>query len=647
MFVKAAIYPRWISFWVVFLLSASVAQAEEYQLNLHQAELREFIDTVARLTGKTVLVDPDVSGQVDILSHRKLSKDELNALFQAQLAMRGYTLVQIRPDIFKVVGIEKARTEPSVVEEGQVQQGESVVTEMIEVKHVPVAKLVSVLRPLINSQIGLVEPFEQSNTLLITERQSNIDRLLRIIRQLDQEAKQRVEIIPVVNASAHDIQQILSKTLQNGANSTGGVGTVVVDNRTNSLMLTGSDVEREQLRDLIKQLDSPRANDSNARVIRLRFAKAEDLVEVLDSLSGTLLQKDETRAATSDSSTELSIKALAQNNALVLTGKAEHIKAMESLIRELDVRRAQVLVEAIIVELSESRSKELGLQWLFRGGFDHSTVPVGTINTSGQSSSAVTLGKAIAGGSNDPLLDSLSSVQGMGLGIGQFLDNGLSFSALLIALANDADSNILSTPSLLTLDNEEASILVGQEVPVITGSAAGSNNDNPFQTVSRKEIGIKLEVTPQINEGDVVQLAIRQEVSSLSGQTETDIITNKREINSTVLVDNGSVVILGGLIDDDIQESTAKVPLLGDLPIIGRSFRTDKTKRVKRNLMVFIRPTILRESDQLQKISRDNYQKIRTEQNKRVERGVLLLPDEEAPLLPEWEYPLGNMMDAG
>ena len=647
MLSKTNVSYRLLGCWLIFLFGLSAAHADEYELNLHQVELREFIDTIARLTGKTVLVDHDLSGQVDILSHRKLSKDELNALFQAQLAMRGYTLVQIRPNIFKLVALDKARTEPSVIQAGEIQQSETVVTQMIEVKHVPVTKLVSVLRPLINSQIGMVEPFEQSNTLLITERQSNIDRLLGIIRQLDKEAKHSVEIIPVLNASAHDIQQMLSKTQQGGVSNTDGAGTVVVDNRTNSLMLTGSDEEREQLRQLIKQLDSPRENDANARVIRLRFAKAADLVEVLDSLSGTLLQKDETKSAGNNTSTELSIKALTQNNALVLTGKAEHIKAMESLIRDLDVRRAQVLVEAIIVELSESRSKELGVQWLFRGGFDHSTVPVGTINTSGQNSSAVTLGKAIAGGENDPLLDSLSSVQGMGLGIGQFLDNGLSFSALLVALANDTDSNILSTPSLLTLDNEEASILVGQEVPVITGSAAGSNNDNPFQTVSRKKIGIKLEVTPQINEGDVVQLAIRQEVSSLSGQTETDIITNKREISSTVLVDNGSVVILGGLIDDDIQESTAKVPLLGDLPIVGRGFRTDKTKRVKRNLMVFIRPTILRESDQLQKVSRENYQKIRTEQNKRVEKGVLLLPEEEAPILPEWEYPLGNMMDAG
>ncbi len=320
-----------------------------------------------------------------------------------------------------------------------------------------------------------------------------------------------------------------------------------------------------------------------------------------------------------------------------MSGSPHIITNLSEVIRDLDIRRAQVLVEAIIIEVSDTRAKELGVQWLFRGD-DSGSQPVGGINFGGGASGSTgTPGIIDLLGGEEAAAGAVSGLRGAAFGVGKIRDGAFSFAALLTALSSDSQSNILSTPSLLTLDNEEASILVGQEIPVITGSTASSTNTNPFQTISRQEVGIKLLVTPQINDGDAVQLAIEQEVSSLSPSTNAaDVITNKRTIKTAVLVNDGATIVLGGLIDDQVEEQSARVPLLGDIPILGRLFRADGTNTTKRNLMVFIRPTIVRDQATLSELSSRKYNYIRAEQMAKAESGINLFPFTDMAVLPAW-----------
>lgn len=616
--------------------SALVASAEGYQLDMRNAQLRDFINTVAKLTEKTIVIDPRVSGVVDIQSHRELSPDELYEVFLVQLSVHGYAVVDLGNGILKVIPAQGARVEGNTVSsEGVADASEAIVTRMIQVNNVDVAKLVPVLRPMINNQTGLIESFGQANVLLVTDKESNVKRLLEIVRKLDKADSRAFEIVELKNASAQEMRDILKDIVQQMGQSQEGnsAPTIAADLRTNSVLIRGDATDRAYLKQVIRKLDGEVQTSANTRVIYLRYAKAKDLVEVLDSVSESILKGTGGNGSKEQERSSLSIKAHEQTNSLILSGSPTLIRSMETVIRKLDIRRAQVLVEAIIVELSESRSKQLGVDWLFRGATSESIVPFGTINNSGGTSSAATVGKALISGTDSELLDSLSGIQGVGAGLGKFSAGSLSFSALLIALTSDSDTNVLSTPSLLTMDNEEASILVGQEVPVITGSTAGDNNDNPFQTITRQDVGVTLKVKPQINEGNAVQLSIYQEVSSLSGLTASDIITNKREITTTVLVDDGDVIVLGGLIDDDVQESASKVPVLGDLPGLGRVFRTDKARRTKRNLMVFIRPVIIRDASTLQEISHEKYRYIKARQLSHSQNGVTKFDNKEGPAL--------------
>lgn len=624
---------------LLLLMAALSVSAAGYQLDMRDVELRDFVDTVAKLTQKTIVIDPRVSGKVDIRSHRQLSQTELYELFLAQLSVNGFTVVDVGNGILKVIPSEGARVEGvELSNTTSADSGETIVTRLIEVENVDVAKLLPLLRPLINNQSGLIESYGETNVLLVTDRESNVRRILEIIHKVDKSDTQKLEIIALKNAAAAELQQILSDLLQSRSGGQEGgkrAPTVSADRRTNSLLIRGDAQSRAYMKKVIARLDGDIQSNANIRVIYLHYAKAKDLVEVLDSVSDTLQQGEKAEIQRTEGGA-LRIKAHEETNSVILSGNPVMIRSMEAVIRKLDIRRAQVLVEAIIVELSENRSKELGMQWLFRGGTE-GTLPFGTINPSSGSSSAASLGKAVISGTDTDLLDALAGIQGVSVGVGRFSEGALSFSALLLALANDSDTNVLSTPSLLTLDNEEASILVGQEVPVITGSTAGSNNDNPFQTITRQDVGISLKVEPQINEGNAVKLKINQEVSSLSGLTASDIITNKRQIETTVLIDDGDVIVLGGLIDDDVQESAAKVPLLGDLPLIGRLFRSDKTKRLKRNLMVFMRPTIIRDGRTLSDISHEKYHYIQRRQQVRSEDGLKLFPDQQSPALPHWD----------
>lgn len=622
---------------MLWLAQTSFAE-DGFALDMRGADIREFINTVGKLTGKTIIVDERVKGTVNIQSHRELSPKELYEIFLLQLGVSGFAVVDMGNGILKVIPNQAAKiegVEVQGVESSEPDQSEAIITRIVQVENVDVDKLVPSLRPLVDNRTGVITPYSASNVILITDRESNVRRLVQIIQQVDRSDSQSTETVKLQNASARELEGILNKLINEQSREQGRPKPLVsADVRTNSLILYGNENERAFLRRVIEDMDGEVQGTANIEVIYLRYAKAEDIATILKSVSESMLQEEQGQSQQSGPrKSNINIEPDKQTNSVVLSGSPQIIRDLQEVVRSLDIRRAQVLVEAIIIEMSDSRARELGIQWLFRGDRD-GTSPVGGIGFGNVGVNAFDAAAAVTQG-GDALAGAISGLEGVAVGVGKIGDS-FSFAALMTALASDSESNILSTPSLLTMDNQEASILVGREVPVITGSTASATNTNPFQTISRQEIGTKLTVTPRINEGDAVQLQIEQEVSSLSGLSASDIITNKRTIKTAVLVDDGATIVLGGLIDDDIQESTAKVPILGDMPVIGRLFRADRTQKVKRNLMTFIRPTIVRDQDTLTGLSAKKYNYIRAQQQIMHHEGVNLFPQADAPVLPVW-----------
>lgn len=625
----------------LFILLTGNVLAERFDLDMQDVDISEFINTVAKLTGKTIVVDSRVKGKISVESHRKLDADELYQIFLLQLGVEGYSAIEVGDGILKVIPNQAAKIEGIDVQGSSSRLGrsESIVTRIAQLQNADADELVKSLRPLVDNKVGVITSYADSNIILITDRESNVRRLMSIVTAVNSVDTQLMETVALQHSSAQEIESILTKVLSQQTRKRGAAKPVVAaDPRTNTLILFGDEDSRSYLRRLVADLDSEVRNQSNIRVRYLKYSKAADIAPVLKSISDTLIKGDEVaKSASNGAASLINIEAHDQTNSIVMSGSPHIIDDLESVIVDLDIRRAQVLVEAIIIEVTDSRAKELGVQWLFQGE-DSGTTPVGGVNFSGGASgtgSTPGIVSLLAG--DDVAAAAASGIKGAAIGLGKISDGAFSFASLVTALASDTESNILSTPSLLTLDNEEASILVGQEIPVVTGSTASSTNTNPFQTITRQEVGIKLLFTPQINEGDAVQLNIEQEVSSLSPSTDAaDVITNKRTISTTVLVNDGATIVLGGLIDDQVSEQSAKVPLLGDIPILGRLFRSDSTSKVKSNLMVFIRPTIVRDQNTLSELSARKYNFIRAEQLVKSEKGINLFPFTEMAVLPEW-----------
>jgi len=417
----------------------------------------------------------------------------------------------------------------------------------------------------------------------------------------------------------------------------------VADERTNSILLSGEGAARLRIKNVIAQLDSPLKSDTgNIKVIYLHNAKAVEIAKVLEGVKGNIEEQAinqspvitgkaiAKKGASGNDKTKTSIQADEGTNSLLISATPDVMRSLEAVIKQLDIRRAQVLVEAIIVEISEDKFSELGVQWaaLGKSGF--------AISELGLSPGPGAL-LAAANGSTDDAISALAGTSGFNVGFADMNDD-TGFSAILKAIATDTDSNILSTPSLITMDNEPASILVGEERSFKTGDTTSSNNDNPFTTFTRKKIGLKLEITPQINEGDAVRLNIYQEVSGVkAGQGGSEATTNQREITTTVLVQDGATVVLGGLIDEQHSEVISKVPLLGDIPYLGELFKTRSVAKNRRNLMVFIHPTIIRDDKMLNEISGQKYSFIRQEQLDIQKEGISLMMNESPALLPRWD----------
>ncbi|MBN7819172.1 type II secretion system secretin GspD [Bowmanella sp. Y57] len=639
------------------LCAASSISAAEYSPNFKGTEIDEFINIVGKNLKKTIIVDPNVRGKITVRSYDLLTEQQYYQFFLNVLQVYGFAVVEMPSGVLKVVRDKDAKSSNIPVIEGTSFDGDEMITRVVPLYNGSVRELAPLLRQL-NDQAGggNVVAYDQSNVMLLTGRAAVVNRLVEIIERVDKAGDKEVDIIKLRYASASEMVRIVDSINKNQGAKQGGVDVleprVVADDRTNSVIISGDIKARQRLINLIERLDKELESSGNTRVIYLKYAKADDLVKVLQGVSASIQSEEQGAAQPNARRTsgkrDISIESHPDSNALVITAEPDMMRSLEEVIRQLDIRRAQVQVEAIIVEVFEGDGTQLGVQWISENGggqqFTNGTVPIGALGVALRQAEDREVNRTTYSADGTPIVTTetiegdLTALAGLLGGLNGAMYGVVKdgWGAIVQAVSTDTNSNVLATPHITTMDNEEAFFIVGQEVPIITGSSASSNNNNPFTTVDRKEVGIKLKVTPQINEGSGVQMTIEQEVSSVSGTTGVDISINKRELKTTVLVEDGGTVVLGGLIDEDVQESVSKVPLLGDIPILGNLFKSTSTSKRKRNLMVFLRPTIIKDGVTMNTISHRKYNFIRAEQLKRQSEGVPLMPYTDTPVLPEW-----------
>ncbi|GGK07216.1 type II secretion system secretin GspD [Pseudomonas matsuisoli] len=625
--LAAGLFAGWLSL-------ASAQESPRFEVNFQNAELTEFIDSVSRITGRTFIVDPRVRGSLSVRGTAPLTANEVYAMFLSQLRANGYAAVELEDGRVKVLPDQAARMEPLPVEMGEGNSqasADTIATRVFSVRNGNTEQLLGIIKPLVDPRVGVITPYPSSNLLVVTDWRSNLSRIGQLVKRLDNVSDEPVETLPLRYAQAKETSGLIEKMLASRGQG-GKQGQILADERSNSLIVRGDESTRREVRRLLAQLDVSREQASNTEVVYLHHAKAEEVIKVLRGLSGDVSLDNSaevpidsplptpggavaaeptvetTRTSTVRTGDSLRLEADTGTNAIVMVGPPSEIQSYRRIIEQLDIRRAQVVVEAIIAEISDTKANELGVQWLFldRDG----NIPAGSVNfTTGTPINSI----AAAAAANDinTLGGLLGAAQGITAGVGRISGSGINFIALLQAMRSESGFNLLSTPTLLTLDNAEASIMVGQEVPFLTGSIT-SNNANPYQTIERREVGVKLRLKPQINEGNTVRMEIVQEVSSIADDASaSDVITNKREIKTTVMVEDNGLVVLGGLISDEGRDSAQRVPLLGDVPVLGNLFRANARSRSKQNLLVFIRPRILRDPMLLQQVSEEKYKDMR------------------------------------
>ncbi|OOE72935.1 type II secretion system secretin GspD [Salinivibrio sp. ML290] len=639
---------------VTFLFSGLSASAAEFSASFKGTDIQEFIEIVGRNLEKTIIVDPSVRGTVNVRSYNTLTEAQYYQFFLNVLEVYGFAVVEMDNGVVKVVRDKDAKTSPvPVVGEADNVVGDEVVTRVVAVKNVSVRELSPLLRQLINNAgAGNVVHYDPANVIMITGRAAVVNRLTDIIQRVDQAGDKEVEVVRLEHASAAEMVRIVDALNErDNANTRPELlePRIVADERLNAVLVSGEPKVRERVKKLIRQLDKEMATTGNSRVIYLRYAKADDVVDVLKGVSDNLLEEKEKKSKPGSTQQAVQISAHQGTNALVITAPPDILKTLESVISQLDIRRAQVLIEALIVEMSESDGANLGVQWgsLENGGIQFNNTGVGISSYLGGQEATKDRTRTetrIIDGVETPVevtesgdYSALNEVLGglNGLAAGVIMGD---WTALVTAVASNNESNILSSPNLMVLDNQEASFVVGEEVPVITGSQTGSNNDNPFQTVERKDVGIKLKVTPQINEGSAVLLDIEQEVSNVLGASgAVDVRFGKRQLTTSVMVGDQQMIVLSGLIDERTVESESKVPVLGDIPVLGHLFKSTSTQTEKKNLMLFIKPTIIRTGLTADGVTQRKYNYIRAEQLLRAQDGVKLMPDAEKPVLPDYD----------
>jgi general secretion pathway protein D len=603
-------------------------QGPQLTPNYREADIRVVADQVQQVIGRPIIIDPRVRAQVTVLSNAPMSPDAFYKLFQSALEVHGFvaldsgSAIEIVPDANARFG-----------------EGDDYVSQAIVLENIGAAQLVPILRPLLPQSAHLAA-HPASNSLIVADRPQNIERMMRLIRRMDKAGTAEIEVIALENASSDEVVRTLG-ALNQAAQAAGGTPPVqvIADTRTNSVLLSGASTSRLQYRALIAHLDTPTAQGGNTQVVYLNYADAMDLATKLQSQFGSAggsssaAKPPAAGAAAENAATgPVTIWADAGTNALVINAPERIRQDMLAVIKQIDIPRLQVAVDAIIVELTQQKSAELGVTW----AVGNNGKAAGLTNFSGTTGGIVQLGSAAASGTPSPNLIR----DGLTLAVGKIADHGLSWAAVVDALAGDADTNIVSTPHIVTLDNEEAEIKVGQEVPFVTGqftnTGAATGSVNPFQTIQRQQVGTRLKITPQINEGNGVKLTIEQETSSIAGGSSgaVDLVTNTRTITTSVFVNDGDVLVLGGLLDDQMRQNEQHVPGIGKVPGLGWLFRARKSEHDKSNLMVFIRPTILHNEADARFKTGEKYSYIQELQRQMAASPVKLLKDEKQPLLP-------------
>ncbi|WP_291841912.1 type II secretion system secretin GspD [Maricaulis sp.] len=610
---------------VLVAAPASRAHAQDQVVNFNQAEIQAVIDDVSAVTGFTFIVDPNVRGRVTITSQAPLTSDQYFQVFLSTMRVHGYTVVPTASGAYQIVPDQAGARSANPVNSNL--RGDQYVTAVVRLNHVASRDALAVVRPLVGAQ-GSVNATETGNVLVMVDYAENIARLRQVIRDLDRDTSV-VEMVELTNVSAADMTRILQQMrTRSGAGEDETLFNVAIAPipASNTVLLRGNREAVDQMMALVRRVDSVSQSNQSFRVIYLSHADGEGLLPILQQVVDTM-------ASTDGVTRSPSVSHHAPTNSLVINAEPDVQRQLELVIRQLDIRRPQVLVEGIIVEMSDTTAQELGVQMLLAGGEGDTPLAMTRFSSNNPDLLALT-GAVTSPGDDDSdlnttlrqaAINSLLGATGGTLGFGGQNGSGNLFGLVLNAVQSDVNSNVLATPSILALDNEEASFLSGQEIPVTTGEALGSNNANPFRTVDRQEVGVKLTVRPQITEGNTVRLYIQQEVSSVAGvvnAASTDLITNKREIATTVLADNGEIIVLGGLIRQEDEESNSGVPGLRRLPGVGRLFRSEGTEVRRTNLMVFIRPTIIRSEADMQALTDNRYDFIRSQQIAGSENGT-------------------------
>jgi general secretion pathway protein D len=624
-------------------LAAAAQQDTQITPNYKDADLGQVIEAVSQVTGKNFIVDPRVRAQVTMLSNTPMSAGAFYEAFLAILQVHGFVAVP-SGNVIKIMPDATARQLPANDLPDRVSAtSDEIVTQVLQVRNVSAAQLVPILRPMMPQSAHLAA-YPSANMLIISDRASNVSRMTRIVQRIDHTGDGDFEVVRLEHASSSEIVRVInSLSAAQGAEGVSGAR-IVADDRTNSVLISGEASQRLRFRTLITHLDTPLEAGGDTQVRYLRYADAEKLAGKLKE------QSVATAAATGQAGAQaapaggldksITIWAEPETNALVITAPPKTMRSLMSVVDRLDVRRAQVIIESMLVEVSKDATRDLGVNWIVDGSGDDFLV--GLFN---QPIGGVSLAD-VAGAIENP--GEVAPPGGFTVGAGRRQDSGTNFAAILRALAADGDTNVMSMPSVITLDNEEAQIKVAQEVPFLTGQYATNlqtpgGQPNPFQTIERKEVGNILKITPQITDENTILLKIEQESSGIAAAasqvSSTDLVTNKRTITTRVLVDDGGMIVLGGLIEDRLTEGERRVPVLGRIPILGNLFRVRNTQKTKTNLMVFIRPRVVRTAEQAAFETNAKYNYMRNLQLDRDNSKIKLLPGETAPALPPFIGP--------
>ena len=586
------------------IFTINVGAQEAYILNYEDVDIKKVTQDIAQFSKKTIILDPRVKGKVSIYSNATLDKEQVWNVYLRTIQVNGYSAISDNGFV-RIVPENEATRDLNFALDDRADY----VTEIITLKNRGTDEVLPMIKPITGRQSHL-SSIPSINSILIVDRSSNVERIKNLLQDLDKNNTAKVSIIELQRLSATEAVRILDR-LRAQNNPAISRFIAIPFTPSNSVILSANEFITINIKDTLKQLDDDVKTDNSIEVVYLKFAKAQEVASILSSFSS--------RFKNSDDKVQTIITHHEKTNSLVISSDQKNINNIKNLISKIDIRRAQVLVEAIIVELSETAANTLGVESVFSGA-NSEEIPIGMTRLNSNGPDLVSIIGSASDEENAALsssaVASILNSKGLVAGIGDLTPGEDNFAAIINAIQEDKNSNILSKPSILAMDNETAKSSDGQEIPVTTGESLGSNNQNPFRTTSRQEVGISLEVTPQINEGNSVLLDIKIEVSGVAGVVSSgvDLITNKRTIETTALVENNEIMVLGGLIDEDLQENVNKVPILGSIPLVGKLFQSSSESAVKRNLMIFIKPSIMTDAESSSLISTEKYNYIKAEQ---------------------------------